>query len=59
MADNYLEKQYDAYLLHKEAKEKERRLRCQKQLKAYKARLEKEKQAAKEAAAGEHDAQES
>ncbi len=46
MADNYLEKQYDAYLLRKEAKEKERRLRFQKQLKAYKARLEKEKQAA-------------
>ena len=58
MADNYLEKQYDDYLARKAAKENERKLRFQKQLKAYKARLEKEKQQAK-SGTGEPGQQES
>lgn len=43
MADNYLEKRYEAYLAQKAAKDKQKRLLFQKQLKAYKARLLKEK----------------
>lgn len=45
MADNYLENQYEAYLARKEAKEKQKRLQFRKQLKAYKERLVREKQA--------------
>ncbi|MGM9803026.1 MAG: hypothetical protein ACI308_02505 [Muribaculaceae bacterium] len=50
MADNYLERQYDAYLAKKAAKEKAKKLAWQKQLRAYKARLAAEK-AASEASA--------
>lgn len=39
MADNYLERQYDDYLARKAAAERARRLRWQKQLRAYKQRL--------------------
>ena len=43
MADNYIEKQYEAYMVRKAAKEKVRRLAWQKQLKAYKEKIAREK----------------
>lgn len=43
MADNYIEKQYEEYLQRKAAKERSRRLAWQKQLKAYKEKLAREK----------------
>lgn len=42
MADNYLENQYEAYLVRKAAKERQKRLLFKKQLKAYKERLARE-----------------
>lgn len=44
MADNYLENQYEAYLARKAAKERQKKLQFQKQLKAYKQRLAREKE---------------
>lgn len=43
MADNYLERQYEDYLAAKAAREKARKLKWQKQLKAYKAKLAAQK----------------
>lgn len=43
MADNYLENQYEAYLARKAAKERQKKLQFQRQLKAYKERLAREK----------------
>lgn len=43
MADNYLERQYDAFLAKKAAAAKAKKLAWQKQLKAYKAKLAEEK----------------
>lgn len=45
MADNYLERQYEEYLAGKAAREKARRIKWQKQLKAYKEKLAAQKQA--------------
>lgn len=45
MADNYLERQYEDYLAGKAAREKARRIKWQKQLKAYKEKLAAQKQA--------------
>lgn len=45
MADNYLERQYEDYLAGKVAREKARRLKWQKQLKAYKEKIDAEKKA--------------
>lgn len=45
MADNYLERQYEDYLAGKAAREKGRRLKWQKQLKAYKEKIDAEKKA--------------
>lgn len=45
MADNYLERQYDAFLAKKAAAAKAKKLAWQKQLKAYKAKLAAEKSA--------------
>lgn len=46
MADNYIEKQYDAYLARKAAKENAKKAAFRRQLKAYKERLAREKAAA-------------
>ena len=43
MADNYLENQYEPYLARKAAKERQKKLQFQRQLKAYKERLAREK----------------
>lgn len=43
MADNYLERQYDAYLEKKAKSETAKKAAWRKQLAAYKARLEAEK----------------
>lgn len=43
MADNFLERQYEEYLAGKAAREKARRLKWQKQLKAYKEKLAAQK----------------
>ena len=48
MADNYIERQYAAYLEKKAAAEKAKKLAWQKQLKAYKAKLAAEKAAKEE-----------
>ena len=42
MADNFLERQYDDYLRQKAAREKERRLKWQKQHKAYQEKLRRQ-----------------
>lgn len=43
MADNYVEKQYEAYLAKKEAKERAKKAEFRRQLKAYKEKLAQEK----------------
>lgn len=43
MADNFLERQYEDYLAGKAARDKARKLKWQKQLKAYKAKLAAQK----------------
>lgn len=44
MADNYVERQYDAYLAQKAAKENAKKAKFRKQLKAYQEKLKKEKE---------------
>lgn len=43
MADNYVERQYDAYLAQKAAKEQAKKAAFRKQLKAYQEKLKREK----------------
>ena len=46
MADNFLERQYDDYIAKKAARETQKRIAWQKQLKAYKAKMDAQKEAA-------------